>query len=117
MSSPLRVANEIMTKLIEIKGLLTIREKHPVPVGAAVAWIFDQLPEDYLEKLKEDVLGAMTFSPITFSPMQKEKMIARVAELIKEGKIVMPEKHISIEEYLEHMDAAVRKSLLPSSME
>ncbi len=113
MSSTIHVANAIMTNLNEIAGLLTVKEKHPVAVGEAVAWIFEQLPEDYLEKLKEDVL----LDTITFSPMQKEKMIARVAELIKEGKIVMPEKHVSIGEYVEHMDAAVRKSLLPSSME
>lgn len=56
MSSPIRVANEIATKLYEISGLLTIREKHPVAVGDAMAWIFEQLPEDYLEKLKEQVL-------------------------------------------------------------
>ncbi len=56
MSSPIRVANAVATKLVEISGLLTIREKHPVPVGEAVAWIFEQLPEDYLEKLKEQVL-------------------------------------------------------------
>ncbi len=56
MSSPIRVANEIATKLHEINGLLTIKAKKPVPIGAAVAWIFDQLPEDYLEKLKEQVL-------------------------------------------------------------
>ena len=56
MSSPVRVPNEIATKLNEIRGLLTIEAKKPVPLGAAVAWIFEQLPEDYLEKLKEQVL-------------------------------------------------------------
>jgi hypothetical protein len=45
-----------MTKLNEIRGLLTVREKRPVPIGAAVAWLFEQLPEDYLEKLKEEIL-------------------------------------------------------------
>ncbi len=56
MSSPIRVANEIATKLVEISGLLTVKEKHPVAVGEAVAWIFEQLPEDYLERLKKQVL-------------------------------------------------------------
>lgn len=56
VSSTIRVANEIATKLHEIRGLLTIRKKRPIPIGEAVAWIFDQLPEDYLEKLKEQVL-------------------------------------------------------------
>lgn len=56
MSSPLRVANPIMTKLHEIAGLLTVKEKHPVAVGEAVAWIFEQLPEDYLEKLMKEIL-------------------------------------------------------------
>lgn len=56
MSSPIRVANAVVVKLHEIAGLLTVKEKHPVRVGEAVAWIFDQLPEDYLEKLMKEIL-------------------------------------------------------------
>ena len=56
MSSPIRVTNAIVTKLTEIAGLLTVKEKRPVSVGEAAAWVFNQLPEDYLEKLKEQAL-------------------------------------------------------------
>ncbi len=50
---------------------------------------------------------------IKFSPETKKKMIARVKELIEEGKIVMPESPIPLEDYIQHMDEAVRKNLLP----
>ena len=56
MSSPIRVANAVRTKLNEIAGLLTVKEKRPVGVGEAAAWVFNQLPEDYLEKLMKEIL-------------------------------------------------------------
>jgi len=56
MSSPIRVPNAVVVKLTEISGLLTVKEKRPVGIGEAAAWVFNQLPEDYLEKLMKEIL-------------------------------------------------------------
>ncbi len=74
MSSTVRIADSLKTKLYEIAGLLTVQRLEPVKPTGALEWLFEQLPKDYLEKLKED---ALLLGDISFSPVQKEKMIAQ----------------------------------------
>ena len=114
MSITARIPDELHTRLTQISGLLQIQKGEKVGVGEALEWVFKQLPEDYFEKLISKILSITPLPAFNISSKQKEKMIARVGELIKEGKIVMPENPIPLEDYIQHMDEAVRKALLPS---
>ena len=56
MSTTTRVPNTLLPRLNEIRGLLMVQRRRNVSMGEVLVWVFQQLPKDYLEKLKEQAL-------------------------------------------------------------
>ena len=56
MSTTIRAPSTLLPLINEIRGLLMVQHRRNVSTGEVLVWVFEQLPEDYLEKLKEQVL-------------------------------------------------------------